>query len=76
MLAAFANPQILIIAALSFLGLGTSPPTPDWGSDLRAAQEEIEQRLRASPHRLHMCDMPQHLMVCRNRRGAITTRTA
>lgn len=34
--------MILIIAALSFLGLGTSPPTPDWGSDLRAAQEFLQ----------------------------------
>jgi len=34
--------MILIIAALSFLGLGTSPPTPDWGSDLRAAQDHLE----------------------------------
>jgi peptide/nickel transport system permease protein len=34
--------MILIIAALSFLGLGTSPPTPDWGADLSAAQEHME----------------------------------
>lgn len=34
--------MILIIAALSFLGLGTPPPTPDWGSDLRAAQDHME----------------------------------
>lgn len=34
--------MILIIAALSFLGLGTAPPTPDWGSDLRAAQDHME----------------------------------
>jgi peptide/nickel transport system permease protein len=33
---------MLIVAALSYLGLGTSPPTPDWGSDLRAAQEHME----------------------------------
>ena len=33
--------MILIIAALSYLGLGT-PPTPDWGSDLRAAQDHME----------------------------------
>jgi peptide/nickel transport system permease protein len=33
---------ILIIAALSFLGLGTPPPTPDWGSDLSAAREHME----------------------------------
>jgi peptide/nickel transport system permease protein len=33
--------MILIIAALSFLGLGTAPPTPDWGSDLRAAQDHL-----------------------------------
>ena len=35
--------MILIIAALSFLGLGTPPPTPDWGSDLRAAQDHMEK---------------------------------
>jgi peptide/nickel transport system permease protein len=33
---------ILIIAALSYLGLGTPPPTPDWGTDLRAAQDHME----------------------------------
>ena len=33
---------ILIIAALSFLGLGTPPPTPDWGSDLSAARDYME----------------------------------
>ena len=33
---------ILIIAALSFLGLGTSPPTPDWGADLFTAQNNME----------------------------------
>ena len=34
--------MILIIAALSYLGLGTPPPAPDWGSDLRAAQDHME----------------------------------
>lgn len=33
---------ILIVAALSFLGLGTQPPTPDWGSDLSAARDYME----------------------------------
>src|SRR4029079_4498292 len=33
---------ILIIAALSFLGLGTPPPTPDWGSDLSSARDSME----------------------------------
>ncbi|MBL4721848.1 MAG: ABC transporter permease [Alphaproteobacteria bacterium] len=33
---------ILIIAALSFLGLGTPPPTPDWGADLSAARDHME----------------------------------
>ena len=33
---------ILIIAALSFLGLGTAPPTPDWGGDLSAARDHME----------------------------------
>ena len=34
--------MILIIAALSFLGLGSPPPTPDWGSDLRTALDHME----------------------------------
>ena len=34
--------MILIAAALSYLGLATPPPTPDWGSDLRAAQDHME----------------------------------
>jgi peptide/nickel transport system permease protein len=34
--------MILIIAALSFLGLGTAPPTPDWGADLNAARDHME----------------------------------
>ena len=34
--------MILIIAALSFLGLGTPPPTPDWGADLSAARDHME----------------------------------
>jgi peptide/nickel transport system permease protein len=33
---------ILIDAALSFLGLGTPPPTPDWGADLSAARDYME----------------------------------
>ena len=33
---------ILTVAALSFLGLGTPPPTPDWGSDLSAARDYME----------------------------------
>lgn len=33
---------ILIIAALSFLGLGTPPPTPDWGSDLSSSRDHME----------------------------------
>jgi ABC-type dipeptide/oligopeptide/nickel transport system permease subunit len=33
---------ILIVAALSFLGLGTPPPTPDWGSDLSVARGYME----------------------------------
>jgi peptide/nickel transport system permease protein len=33
---------ILIVAALSFLGLGTQPPTPDWGADLAAARDYME----------------------------------
>ena len=35
---------LLIIAALSFLGLGSPPPTPDWGSDLNLARDHMETR--------------------------------
>ncbi len=35
---------LLIIAALSFLGLGSPPPTPDWGSDLNLARDHMEAR--------------------------------
>lgn len=34
--------MILIIAALSFLGLGTPPQTPDWGADLSKARDVME----------------------------------
>ncbi|MCH9671210.1 MAG: ABC transporter permease [Gammaproteobacteria bacterium] len=34
---------ILAVAALSYLGLGTPPPTPDWGGDLREAKDFMEQ---------------------------------
>lgn len=34
---------ILTEAALSFLGLGTQPPTPSWGSMLNAAQQYLTQ---------------------------------
>ncbi len=34
---------ILTEAALSFLGLGTQPPTPSWGSDLRDAAAYVRQ---------------------------------
>ena len=49
---------ILIVAALSFLGLGTPPPTPDWGSDLSAARDYMEtapadRRLPGTRHLLH-----------------------
>jgi peptide/nickel transport system permease protein len=33
---------MLILAALSFLGLGAPPPTPDWGADLDLAREHME----------------------------------
>ena len=36
---------LLVIAALSFLGLGSPPPTPDWGSDLNLARDHMESRL-------------------------------
>ena len=35
---------LLIIAALSFLGLGAPPPTPDWGADLSLARDHMETR--------------------------------
>ena len=34
--------EMLILAALSFLGLGSPPPTPDWGADLNLAREHME----------------------------------
>ena len=34
---------ILIIAALSFLGLGSPPPTPDRGADLSSSRDHMEQ---------------------------------
>lgn len=34
--------ELLIIASLSFLGLGAPPPTPDWGADLNLAREHME----------------------------------
>jgi peptide/nickel transport system permease protein len=36
--------EMLIIASLSFLGLGAPPPTPDWGADLNLAREHMETR--------------------------------
>ena len=33
---------LLVIAALSFLGLSSPPPTPDWGSDLNLARDHME----------------------------------
>jgi peptide/nickel transport system permease protein len=36
--------EILVLAALSFLGLGAPPPTPDWGADLNLAREHMETR--------------------------------
>jgi peptide/nickel transport system permease protein len=35
---------LLIVAALSFLGLGSPPPTPDWGADLNLARDHMESR--------------------------------
>ena len=34
--------EMLVLAALSFLGLGVPPPTPDWGADLNLAREHME----------------------------------
>jgi peptide/nickel transport system permease protein len=36
--------ELLIIATLSFLGLGAPPPTPDWGADLNLAREHMETK--------------------------------
>jgi len=36
--------ELLIIASLSFLGLGAPPPTPDWGADLSLAREHMVTR--------------------------------
>jgi peptide/nickel transport system permease protein len=36
--------ELLIIASLSFLGLGAPPPTPDWGADLNLAREHMVTR--------------------------------
>ena len=36
--------ELLTIAALSFLGLGAPPPTPDWGADLNLARQHMETR--------------------------------
>jgi peptide/nickel transport system permease protein len=36
--------ELLIIASLSFLGLGAPPPTPDWGADLNLARQHMETR--------------------------------
>jgi ABC-type dipeptide/oligopeptide/nickel transport system permease subunit len=38
--------KILVIASLSFLGLGTQPPTPDWGTMLAAGREFVT----SAPH--------------------------
>lgn len=35
---------LLVIAALSFLGLGSPPPMPDWGADLNLARDHMESR--------------------------------
>jgi len=35
---------LLVIAALSFLGLGSPPPTPDWGADLNLSRDHMESR--------------------------------
>lgn len=38
----FARAAILVEASLSFLGLGTQPPTPSWGYDLKASVPLIQ----------------------------------
>jgi peptide/nickel transport system permease protein len=42
-LALAAGTAILLEAALSFLGLGTQPPTPSWGSMLYSARSYLSQ---------------------------------
>jgi len=37
---------ILVVSTLSYIGLGISPPTPEWGSMLSSGREY----LRTSPH--------------------------
>ncbi len=37
----FAGIALIVEAALSFLGLGVQPPTPNWGGDLAAAYQFI-----------------------------------
>jgi peptide/nickel transport system permease protein len=34
--------EILVLAALSFLGLGAPPPTPDWGADLSLGRAHMQ----------------------------------
>jgi peptide/nickel transport system permease protein len=38
--------KIIVMASLSFLGLGSQPPTPDWGSMLAAGREFVT----SAPH--------------------------
>lgn len=38
--------KILVMASLSFLGLGTQPPTPDWGTMLASGREFVT----SAPH--------------------------
>lgn len=38
--------SIIVEATLSFLGLGTQPPTPSWGWDLKANVAFIQANIR------------------------------
>ncbi len=40
-----AADAVLTAAGLSFIGLGISPPTPDWGADLAAAQQYLPNNI-------------------------------
>ncbi len=38
-----SSQAILALAALSFIGIGTQPPDPDWGSMINAATSQLER---------------------------------
>ena len=42
---------ILVAAVLGFLGMGATPPTPDWGLTIAESRTYL-------PRRLVVCDLP------------------